>query len=168
MRPAAVGCPHTHHLGGSLFDHADDHALSKPEQPGPFVRGFKFDQDLVAVERAPTSARRDPHRWAIVAIDVDDEAAAGHPPVSAAVKIGDFRREISLAPAEDNLTLDFEFLEHPPKLAPSIGAASPTFIDHLRNEHGEVHSTPTTAADGRENGLRIEIGRVNVIHGSDD
>ena len=34
---------------------------------------------LSPLQRAAAAARCDPHRRAVVAIDIDDEAAAGHP-----------------------------------------------------------------------------------------
>ncbi len=103
VRPAAVGDPHPHHLGGPALDDADDHTLAKPERSGTFMRRLESDQNPVAVERAAAPARRDPHRRAVVAVDIDDKAAAGHPAVAAGVEIGVLGREIPLAPAEDDL-----------------------------------------------------------------
>jgi len=84
------------------------------------------------------------------------------------VEIGIFRREIPLAPPEDDLALKLELLEYTTKGASSLGSAEPTLVHDLGYEHGKVHTAPAAPADGSEYGLGIEISRDWFRHRGND
>ncbi len=157
VRPVAAGDPHPHHLGGPALDDTDDDTLAEPEQSGAFLRRLEPDEHLVAVQRAAPAARRDPHRRAVVAIDIDDEAAPGHAPVAAGMEIGVLSRKIPLAAPEDDLAPTLELGEHAAQRPPCVGSPFTALVVDLGHQHAQAHALAAAATNGIENLLGVEI-----------